>query len=277
MRRQEIRILVDGGIGLNVDLFEADPPPSERRDLIVLHGWPNAGRIWTTFASAMLLADPRFRIIAPTFRGYGLSDRPTDGYTCERFALDVRAVLDSLGVDEFALVGHSMGGKIAQMVALRAGEGLTSLVLIAPAPATAGNVPLAKRQEQQALFGDTTRIAALIDGMAAAPLKPSVRDVLIEDGMLASEHAFTRWIDPMREEDFSTELPLIAVPTLVLFGTADPLRTEEGLRTAVVNPIPGASLVPMPNTGHLGHVEDPMALALLVVNFLDRSQPAGAA
>ena len=119
MRIMEMDIVASDGAKLHTTVYEADTPSESPRDVLLLHGWPNAGRVWAAFAEAMLLGNPRFRLIAPTFRGYGESDTTDTGFTCAQFADDVLAVATTFHLAKFALAGHSMGGKIAQIVAAR--------------------------------------------------------------------------------------------------------------------------------------------------------------
>jgi 3-oxoadipate enol-lactonase len=271
MKTTERAVTVQDGVNLHVAVYEADELPSEniQRDVVLLHGWPNSGRVWQGFAESMLLADTSFRLIAPTFRGYGDSDGPDTGYTCEQFADDIAYVILALSLSSFALIGHSMGGKIAQMVAARQPDGLNALALIAPVPLIATPVHEERKAAQRANYGDDIKTRGLITGMAARPLSEEVTAMLVEDGLRCAEAAFVGWIDPMREEDFSALLPQIAVPTLVIHGQKDPLRTEDVLRTEVADPITNSKYAALPGVGHLPHIEDPSALALMVVNFLD--------
>jgi pimeloyl-ACP methyl ester carboxylesterase len=110
----------------------------------------------------------------------------------------------------------------------------------------------------------------MVAGMAARPLTEERLSLLVEDALRASRQAWDGWIDVMREEDLAARLPDITVPTLVLHGGKDPLRTEAGLRANVADRISGAAFAVLPNVGHLPHVEEPSALALALVNFLDR-------
>ena len=110
---------------------------------------------------------------------------------------------------------------------------------------------------------------ALITGMAAQPLDAGIVSFLVEDGMECSQEAFTGWIELMREEDYVTELTHITVPTLIVQGKSDPIRTEDTLRTEVADRIAGSTLVTLPGVGHLMHLEDPHALAVILINFLD--------
>ncbi len=274
MTTRETTITTADDVALHVHIFETEEGIEEKRPLLLLHGWPNSGRIWRDFAAAMLLADTRFLLIAPTFRGYGDSDKPRSGYSVSRFAEDVLFVAGVLDLDRFSLMGHSMGGKIAQKVAARQPGGLGSLILLSPAFAAAAHVPEDRRASQRAIYSDPEKMRDLILGMMATPPAAPTLEYLQDDALHVSREAFDGWIAPMREEDFTGELSYISVPTLVVHGAKDPIRTEEALRNEVVERIPGATLSVLPNVGHLAPIEDPTVLALTVVNFLDRSLPA---
>jgi pimeloyl-ACP methyl ester carboxylesterase len=264
-------VVLHDGVRLSIEVTAPTAPessPSTARDIVLLHGWPNSGRVWTAFAEQMLLAAP-FRLFAPTFRGFGDSDKPDDGYTCARFADDVIETIAALNLTRYAIVGHSMGGKIAQLVAARKPEGLAALALVCPVPLIATPVPEERKTAQRAVYGDDTKTRALLRDMAARPLPDERLGLLVEDGLRASQAAWNGWIDAMREEDFSAELAEISVPTVVYHGAKDPLRTEEDMQGKVVGRIPGARLKILPGDGHLPHIEEPTALALLLVNFLD--------
>jgi pimeloyl-ACP methyl ester carboxylesterase len=261
------------GVRLNVNVYEPDAgtvtADEPIRDILLLHGWPNAGRVWQCLAEEMLLAAP-FRLVAPDLRGFGASDKPESGFTCEQFARDAATVAAALNLGGYTVVGHSMSGKVTQLLAAERPVGLVALVLVAPAPLVASPVPEEKRAGQRAVYGDVARVREMIVAMAGRPLKEERLNVLVEDGMRASRRAWDGWIDVMREEDLADRLPDIAVPTLVLHGGNDPLRTEEALCTDVADRISGAAFAVLPNVGHLPHVEEPSALALTLVNFLDR-------
>src|SRR5215218_8244102 len=99
------------------------------RPVMVVHGFTaDAGEVAGVMGP---LAERGWHAVAPDLRGHGRSDRPTDpeAYGFELMAADVLALADDLGWDRFALVGHSMGGAVAQLVALDRPERLTGLVL----------------------------------------------------------------------------------------------------------------------------------------------------
>lgn len=270
MRETRRSVTTRDGAPLSVTLYEADEDAGDqpRRDVLLLHGWPNAARVWRPLAGALLLS-PRYRLVAPDFRGFGDSGRPDDGYTCAGFADDVEDVAAGLSLANYALVGHSMGGKIAQLFAARRPEALAGLALVAPVPLVAAPVPEEKKAAQRAAFGDAEKTRALLAAMTAHPLPEDTLALLVEDGLRASQAAWNGWLDPMREEDFTEEAGKIGVPTLVIGGDKDPLRSEDLLRRDIVDRIAPAEYAGVPRTGHLLHLEDPEALAALLVNFLD--------
>ncbi|MBR7514038.1 alpha/beta fold hydrolase, partial [Mycobacterium tuberculosis] len=76
------------------------------------------------------LAD-RYRIVATDHRGWGDSEAPADHYGIADLAADAEGVIEALGLRRYVLVGHSMGGKVAQRMASRRPNGLEGLVLVA--------------------------------------------------------------------------------------------------------------------------------------------------
>lgn len=98
---------------------------------VLLHGWPQTSQCWEDLAP--LLAG-EFRLIAPDLRGYGLSDKPAEGYDKRRMAADVIELLDALGVKRPHLVGHDRGGRVAHRFALDHPDRLASLTVLDIAP-----------------------------------------------------------------------------------------------------------------------------------------------
>ncbi len=261
-------VAADDGTPLPITIYEASNAGAElKRDVLLLHGWPNGGRVWRDLADAVLLGTPNYRFWAPDARGFGDSHAPASGYDCDTFARDAAAVARDLALSPYALIGHSMGGKIAQLVAARYNTGLIGLGLITPG--TLAAPPPVDADARRALYGDRDGVRALLTGWTARPLPSPVLDALTDDALRVSQAAWNGWLDPMRGEDFRDETARITVPTLVVGGEKDSQRSEESLQTEVSGKIAGARYVSVPHVGHLPHLEDPLALGALLVNFLD--------
>ena len=99
--------------------------------LVLLHYWGGTGRTWDLVIRELA---GRHRCVAPDLRGWGMSDKKADGYDLHTQADDVAALIASLELPQYVLIGQSMGGKIAQILASRRPKGLKGLVLVAPAP-----------------------------------------------------------------------------------------------------------------------------------------------
>lgn len=97
--------------------------------VVMLHGWPTSSYCWERVGAHL---NPDFRIIAPDLRGLGNSERThnPDAYRKVELAKDVIQIIEALELDEFFLVGHSVGGIVAQEVALIAPERVKKLVLL---------------------------------------------------------------------------------------------------------------------------------------------------
>lgn len=98
--------------------------------LMLVHGFTGAKEDFADFLDGF--ADRGWHVVAPDLRGHGASEAPAEeeAYSLEEMADDVLALADTLGWDSFDLLGHSMGGMVAQVLALRAPERLRSLVLM---------------------------------------------------------------------------------------------------------------------------------------------------
>ena len=115
--------------------------------LVLVHGYQSSGRIWRLVQEAL---DPtRFRSLALSNRGAGDSERTASeaDYTVESFAQDLFATAQALGLRDFTLVGHSMGGATVTQFALEHPELVKALVLLNPAP-LAGRTPAANWEQQ---------------------------------------------------------------------------------------------------------------------------------
>lgn len=258
------------GVTLAVRLFHGkniDHAP--RRDVLLLHGWPNSSRVWQVLAENLLLAAApavSLRLIALDLRGYGDSEKPPTGYSCERFVSDVLQVAEAQNLRDYLLVGHSMSGKIAQIVAASRPPELAALVLLTPGSLAPS--PPVDVSSRIAAYGDRDGTRRLVTGFAARPLSVADETLLTEDGLRIGRAAWNGWLQTMRNEDFAFLASEIAVPTLVIGGTKDPQRTEEELETGVVSRIVGAQYARLPLIGHLPQLEDPVTLAALLINFL---------
>jgi 3-oxoadipate enol-lactonase len=113
--------------------------------LIFLHYWGGSARTWRAVISHL---SGEFRCVAYDQRGWGTSDAPQDGYSIRDLSDDTTRIIQALNIDRYVLIGHSMGGKVVQLVASQRPCGLKGAILVAPAPPTPQDIPESARQQQ---------------------------------------------------------------------------------------------------------------------------------
>jgi 3-oxoadipate enol-lactonase len=250
------------GIKLNVNVSgHARNGPT----LVFLHYWGGSSRTWNQVIEALPRA---FRTVTPDLRGWGDSEAPADGYALNDFVDDTLQMLAALDVDDYVLVGHSMGGKIAQLLASRRPAGLKGLVLVAPSPAVPLAMPAQARSVMENAYDTRESVGMAIDHMLTAkPLSTTVREQIIEDSLRGAPQARRAWPTTTSREDITRDVAAIEVPTVVIGGEFDKVDPVAVLRAEVLPRIPQAVLHIVPGTGHLSPLEAPLELAALISRF----------
>lgn len=99
------------------------------RPVVLIHGWPLDHQMWDYQVAA--LTDAGYRCIAYDRRGFGKSDKPLTGYDYDTLADDLKAVIDSLELEDAVLVGFSMGGgEVVKYFSRHGGKGVSKVVLV---------------------------------------------------------------------------------------------------------------------------------------------------
>jgi Predicted hydrolases or acyltransferases (alpha/beta hydrolase superfamily) len=234
--------------------------------LVFLHYWGGSARTWRHVTA--LLA-PTYRTIATDHRGWGESDAPVSGYALADLADDALGVIRALGLQHYVLVGHSMGGKTAQLLASRRPAGLVGLVLVAPAPPSPMALPQAAREAMAGAYVSRETVEATIAHVLAAhPLNPDDREQVIVDSLRGAPQAKAAWPTSTSLEDITHVVDRIAVPTLVISGDKDQVDPPATLQAELISRIPNTALQILPGVGHLSPLEAPDALARLIGDFV---------
>lgn len=251
------------------------------RPILVVHGFTNVKEHWSE--QAEVLAGSGWHVVVPDLRGHGNSDKPPGegSYSFRTFAADLVALADRLGWDRFTLLGHSMGGIVAQHIALDHGDRLVALIL-----QDTDHGPLQGIDREAVELGKAVvregGTKALVEAQRDAgpgPLDTEASKLLeqrrpgwkdfSEGAVLAS--AADMWIAMVEEMfDHPDRLGALAglrVPTLVIAGEQDTPFLPGCERIA--GAIPGARLVVIPDGGHSPMNEAPEAWRQAVVPFLD--------
>lgn len=262
------------GIELHVQQRGAGVPA-----LVFLHYWGGSSRTWQHVIDAL---EEDFRTIAIDQRGWGQSDKPQSGYALADLAADSLGVITALKLQRYILVGHSMGGKVAQLIASRRPDGLKGLVLVAPSPPSPLGLPADVRRAMVSAYATRESIATTVE-QVLAPNGLCVADLemVIEDSLSGAPAALEAWPLAASQEDITTLVPRIEVPTIVISGENDRVDPPDILRRELLPRIPQAQLHLLPGVGHLSPLEAPGAIANLTRTFAravmpDRAAPTSA-
>lgn len=250
-----------GKLFLNVEEYGSGEPA-----LVFLHYWGGSLRTWSKVIDGL---KGSFRCVAYDQRGWGASDAPAEGYSISDLANDAAALMEAMGIEKYVLVGHSMGGKVAQLVALRKPDGLMGLVLVAPAPPTPVHFPEPMREQQVHAYDSRENVLQAIAFLTARPPAAEIVEQIVEDSLRGSPGAKLAWPTKAIAEDISVEVARIAVPTLVLAGENDRLDSVEQHRREILPRISGSRLEVIAGSGHLSPIDEPEQLAATISRFVE--------
>ena len=222
----------------------------------------------------------RYRTVALDNRGAGRSDKPHGPYSLEQMADDAMAVLDDGGIESAHIVGASMGGAIAQFVALKYPERARSLTLTCT---SCRNHPW--RRELIAGWAETARtkgMASMTNEAARWVIGPrSFRRLSPAIGWMGPlaftrpAHAFAAQCDAILavDDSMADHLASITIPTLVVVGNQD-ILTPRGDSEELAELIPTAELVVISGAAHGVMIEHASTYNRVLLDFLARAETA---
>jgi pimeloyl-ACP methyl ester carboxylesterase len=222
-----------------------------------------------------------FRVISFDNRGTGGSDKPAGPYTVPMMATDTLGLIDKLGVLKTHIVGHSLGGFIAQEVIVER-PGLVSKAVLAGTSHGGMNV-IPTTPEAMEVFtnrdGDPIELIKRGIAVACAPgfekRKPDVVQELIEyrlsnpvpPAQYQAQVMAGAGMAALSEDDVKARMARIDMPTLILFGEHDHV-VPSGNADLMVEKIVGSKVKILPDTGHMFPVEDQESTISALLDFL---------
>lgn len=236
--------------------------------VIALHGW-FADR--NAFAPLLPHLDgERFSYAFVDYRGYGEARGTAGAYTIDETADDVLATADALGWERFSLVGHSMGGKAAQAVVVRASDRVARFVGLSPVPASGMPFDDGTWELFSSAVDDPAARRAIIDFTTGGRLTGTWLDTMVRTSLERSDpEAFRSYLLSWAKEDFGGRLAAAPrPPALVVLGEHDPGVGEAVVRPAFGQCYPEAVIDVMPNVGHYSPDEAPIVVASVIERFL---------
>lgn len=245
--------------------------------VLFVHGFTCCGLFWEEAMDR--LPGSRYRTIAIDLRGTGDSDKPETGYSAVQYAEDIAGFVQQMGLRNFTIAGHSMGGTFVLLYALKHQELLKSIVLVNTGgiirPSTPPPPPSEEAQRQQQNFRenalkDRNLMAGFYSRLFLRPLPSYVFDSLVDKAMTLSPHHLQKLPATMAEVNVQAQLGEIRVPTLVIGSDRDAL-VPPPVFAALQQAIPNASLHVFHRVGHTPQLEVPDDFVRVLTDFLDNS------
>jgi 3-oxoadipate enol-lactonase len=225
----------------------------------------------------------RYRLVLLDNRDAGASDEARGPYGIGEMAADALGVIDYLGIDRFHVVGASMGGAIAQQMALQAPTRVASMTLLSTWGRTDGFLRavftswrrMAERLAPEELLAALSPWAFTYRFLESPPAEViALQAAFRERGALKSVPAYQRQVDACLAHDTLGVIAILRTPTLVLVGEDD-ILTPPRYGRALAAALPRAEVVLVPASGHACFLETPKPVTERLLRFLSR-HPIGA-
>lgn len=252
-----------------VKLYVVDINPSGKETIIFLHGWPLSHKQFEYQFD--ILPHYGVRCIGIDWRGFGKSDKPFTGYTIDRLADDIRAVVEALGLQNIVLLGHSTGGAIAfHYVARHGSAGVKGLILLDAAVPVGLPTATAEQFINMTLQDRPHMLQELTDQFFFQYATEPFKQWFFHLGLEAAGWSTIAIMNMLSQLDLNSDIAAIDVPTLILHGLQDhivPYAQAEQLSKQLSN----AQLVPLVNGGHGAFWEDKQMVNDTILKWLGLS------
>ncbi len=247
--------------------------------ILLIHGMPTSSYLWR---HVMPLLDPRFRVLAVDLAGFGDSDKPKDAdLSIVAQAQYLRVLMDAVRWQSGVVVGHDIGGGIAQLIAINEPTRVSKLVLIDTIAYDSWPVPEIERLKDPA-WDEIIKRLDLTEGFRKALEQGMYHRERVDDELvsryldpfrdLEGRLAYLRCARALRTEDLLSvmgDVERLEIPTLIIWGESDSfqrLEFGERLRRRMRN----AELVVLPEAGHYTPEDKPGEVADLIEDFVNR-------
>lgn len=246
--------------------------------LLLLHGFTGSAETWRPFLPAL---EARHRVIAPDLIGHGRTDAPDDlaRYRMDACVADVLALLDRLGISDLAVLGYSMGGRVALHLALAAPARVRALILESTSPGIVDPAERAARVQSDEGLADSIEregIVAFVARWESQPLFASqhrlpkdVQERLRAERMHQRPRGLANSLRGMGAgamQPVWDRLGELGMPVLVIAGELDEKYVTIARRMG--ERLPHAQVETVAAAGHAVHLEQPNRFLDLVIGML---------
>jgi 3-oxoadipate enol-lactonase len=238
------------------------------------------GAVWNLYQVQEFTRD--HRVVILDYRGTGLSSKPAIKYSTELFADDAATVLDHLGLEEAVVCGHSMGGRVAQLLALDHPRKVSKLILASSGAAHPGDrgIPLRIAKEMvemgyEKYVRQHTIVVGWTEIYARNHMNLIEKYLQVRMANLCPVEFYFRHVLARQEHDTSGRLKDITVPTLIFVGDDDHFVVSDMSHRSgadiLANGISNSKLVVLPGERHSYFYTEPEKVHGMIREFLKES------
>jgi pimeloyl-ACP methyl ester carboxylesterase len=256
----------------NISLYYEQHGSGE--DLVLIGGLTSDHQVWK---STLRLFSKHFRVLIFDNRGAGRSSTPDVPYTLEMMAQDTLQLMDALHISRAHILGHSMGGGIAQQIALLAPEKINKLVIACTRSKQNALANMVFSMREKLHFMGVTN-----DVLAEYVMPFLFGDEFLNNPLLVkgfiqwtlrnpfpqTEMGYKHQLHAVKTHDFSEQLHQITTPTLVIAGEEDILAKPKQI-AQLSQSLKNSTFVTIPNCAHMPHVERSKEFAEVVLRFFE--------
>ena len=254
---KEKKILINN---LEINYKEA----GEGKPLLILHGWEGSSDSWIKVQE--ILAKNGYKVICPDFPGFGKSKTPPKAWGVDDYSNFILNLIETLRLQNFFLLGHSFGGRVATKFVIAYPEKIKSLILCDSAGIKQKWGPKEKLLFRLSKIGN-----ALFTAKPLVRFKDRARNVfylfLRHKDYTRADGVMKETIKKVLEEDLLPILSKIKNRTLIVWGQQDkivPIKYAYIFKEKIEN----SELKILPKVGHSPHLEAPEKLAEIIIKFI---------
>jgi pimeloyl-ACP methyl ester carboxylesterase len=245
------------------------------RPIILLHGWINSWDVWRDVMFA-LGSGGRYRLYALDFWGFGHSaaDLNRNGrsatYRIASYVEMVRQFMDTLGIEQAPIFGHSMGGTVALQFALT-NPARVRKVAVVGSPINGSTLNPALKLAGYGLIADILwrfpSLLSLTMRILLAGDSKKVRDMILRDVKRTTVESFFRSIGDLRETDLSAQLSELEIPALGIYGSRDNIVSPHNA-TLLAHGAHFSEIAMMSQSRHFPMTDEPGRFVSVINRFL---------
>ena len=242
---------------------------NSEKTLVLIHGLGASAERWS---QVIPIFAEQFRVVVPDLIGFGYSDKPLVDYTPEFFLDFLEKFFAASNIDHPNIIGSSLGGQLCAEYASSHSQNIEKLILVSPAGVMKQSTPALDAYIMAALYPNDQSAKNAFEMMEASGdnIEDEIVNGFVERMRLPNAKlAFMSTVLGLKNsESITSKLPFISVPTLIIWGSNDPV-IPINYADDFVSSIQDCRFFRMDGCGHTPYVQDPHIFASKVLEFLN--------